>query len=87
MKAGSGPGGWSCTSGRMGRTDGVPHPLAAEAPAVRPSNPGSEPPTRLAEVVGSLSLATDLATGQPLVHGLRPFAKTLDRVLPEFPVA
>jgi HD-GYP domain-containing protein (c-di-GMP phosphodiesterase class II) len=26
---------------------------------------------RLAEVVGSLSLATDLATGQPLEHGLR----------------
>ena len=26
---------------------------------------------RLAEVVASLSLATDLATGQPLEHGLR----------------
>ena len=30
-----------------------------------------EEPARLAEVVGSLSLATDLATGQPLEHGLR----------------
>lgn len=26
---------------------------------------------RLAELVASLSLATDLATGQPLEHGLR----------------
>src|SRR5438045_4110777 len=29
------------------------------------------PPLRLAEAVGVLSLATDLAMGQPLEHGLR----------------
>jgi hypothetical protein len=29
------------------------------------------PPLRLAEVAGVLSLATDLAMGQPLEHGLR----------------
>src|SRR5215813_5697927 len=28
-------------------------------------------PVRLAEAVGTLSLATDLASGQPLEHGLR----------------
>jgi hypothetical protein len=28
-------------------------------------------PLRLAEVAGALSLATDLAMGQPLEHGLR----------------
>ncbi|MBO0818445.1 MAG: LuxR family transcriptional regulator, partial [Actinobacteria bacterium] len=28
-------------------------------------------PLRLAEAVGALSLATDLAMGQPLEHGLR----------------
>jgi hypothetical protein len=31
----------------------------------------SEPRARLAEVVASLSLATDLAHGQPLEHGVR----------------
>ena len=30
-----------------------------------------EPPIRTAEVVGALSLATDLGTGQPLEHALR----------------
>ncbi len=29
------------------------------------------PPLRLAEAAGALSLATDLAMGQPLEHGLR----------------
>jgi HD-GYP domain-containing protein (c-di-GMP phosphodiesterase class II) len=33
--------------------------------------PSSEPPIRAAEVVGALSLATDLGTGQPLEHALR----------------
>jgi HD-GYP domain-containing protein (c-di-GMP phosphodiesterase class II) len=33
--------------------------------------PGSEQPIRAAEVVGALSLATDLGTGQPLEHALR----------------
>src|SRR5688572_27273795 len=45
--------------------------LAPEATGVRPSSRDGELPIRLAEVVGSLSLATDLATGQPLEHGLR----------------
>ncbi len=31
----------------------------------------TQPTVRLAEVVGSLSLVTDLATGQPIEHGLR----------------
>jgi HD-GYP domain-containing protein (c-di-GMP phosphodiesterase class II) len=31
-----------------------------------------EPPIRAAELVGALSLATDLGTGQPLEHALRP---------------
>lgn len=34
-------------------------------------NARTEPPVRLAEIVGSLSLATDLATGWPIEHGLR----------------
>jgi HD-GYP domain-containing protein (c-di-GMP phosphodiesterase class II) len=33
--------------------------------------PSAEPPIRAAEVVGALSLATDLGTGQPLEHALR----------------
>jgi HD-GYP domain-containing protein (c-di-GMP phosphodiesterase class II) len=33
--------------------------------------PSIEPPIRTAEVVGALSLATDLGTGQPLEHALR----------------
>src|SRR5881409_983435 len=32
---------------------------------------GGERPIRAAEVVGALSLATDLGTGQPLEHALR----------------
>jgi HD-GYP domain-containing protein (c-di-GMP phosphodiesterase class II) len=32
---------------------------------------GAHPPIRAAEVVGALSLATDLGTGQPLEHALR----------------
>jgi HD-GYP domain-containing protein (c-di-GMP phosphodiesterase class II) len=47
------------------------HPLTANTAAVRSPERHGELPTRLAEVVGSLSLATDLATGQPLEHGLR----------------
>lgn len=31
----------------------------------------TRPSARLAEVIGYLSLATDLATGQPIEHGLR----------------
>src|SRR2546422_8212282 len=33
--------------------------------------PAGEQPIRVAEVVGALSLATDLGTGQPLEHALR----------------
>src|SRR5947199_4006407 len=33
--------------------------------------PAAERPIRAAEVVGALSLATDLGTGQPLEHALR----------------
>jgi len=33
--------------------------------------PAVEEPIRAAEVVGALSLATDLGTGQPLEHALR----------------
>jgi HD-GYP domain-containing protein (c-di-GMP phosphodiesterase class II) len=36
--------------------------------------PAREPPIRAAEVVGALSLATDLGTGQPLEHALRTAA-------------
>jgi HD-GYP domain-containing protein (c-di-GMP phosphodiesterase class II) len=46
--------------------------VAAEDPgAVAGSLPSSERPIRAAEVVGALSLATDLGTGQPLEHALR----------------
>jgi HD-GYP domain-containing protein (c-di-GMP phosphodiesterase class II) len=41
-----------------------PHAVGAVAPS-------SERPIRAAEVVGALSLATDLGTGQPLEHALR----------------
>ena len=34
-------------------------------------NPEAERPIRAAEVVGALSIATDLGTGQPLEHALR----------------
>ena len=37
--------------------------------AARP--PGSEAPVRAAEVIGAMSIATDLGTGQPLEHALR----------------
>jgi HD-GYP domain-containing protein (c-di-GMP phosphodiesterase class II) len=40
-------------------------PVAAAAP------PADEQPIRAAEVVGALSLATDLGTGQPLEHAMR----------------
>ena len=46
--------------------------MAAEDPgAVAAALPSSERPIRAAEVVGALSLATDLGTGQPLEHALR----------------
>jgi HD-GYP domain-containing protein (c-di-GMP phosphodiesterase class II)/DNA-binding CsgD family transcriptional regulator len=41
------------------------HGAVAEMP------PGGEQPIRAAELVGALSLATDLGTGQPLEHALR----------------
>jgi HD-GYP domain-containing protein (c-di-GMP phosphodiesterase class II) len=44
--------------------EAVEHGTSAAAPAV-------EQPIRAAEVVGALSLATDLGTGQPLEHALR----------------
>ncbi|MGH3137812.1 MAG: HD domain-containing phosphohydrolase [Gaiellaceae bacterium] len=46
--------------------------MAAEDPrAVAAVLPSGERPIRAAEVVGALSLATDLGTGQPLEHALR----------------
>ncbi len=46
--------------------------MAAEASrAVTTSPAPAEQPIRAAEVVGALSLATDLGTGQPLEHALR----------------
>jgi hypothetical protein len=46
--------------------------VAAEDPgAVATRAPAREQPIRAAEVVGALSLATDLGTGQPLEHALR----------------
>src|SRR3990172_5932759 len=46
--------------------------LATENPgAVASVLPSGERPIRAAEVVGALSLATDLGTGQPLEHALR----------------
>ncbi len=46
--------------------------MAAEDPgAVAAVLPSGEQPIRMAEVVGALSLATDLGTGQPLEHALR----------------
>jgi HD-GYP domain-containing protein (c-di-GMP phosphodiesterase class II) len=46
--------------------------VAAEDPgAVASVLPSAERPIRAAEVVGALSLATDLGTGQPLEHALR----------------
>ncbi len=45
--------------------------MTPEPGAVAVALPSSEPPIRAAEVVGALSLATDLGTGQPLEHALR----------------
>ncbi len=46
--------------------------VKAEDPgAVGSASPSGERPIRAAEVVGALSLATDLGTGQPLEHALR----------------
>jgi len=46
--------------------------VAAEDPgAIAAVLPSGERPIRAAEVVGALSLATDLGTGQPLEHALR----------------
>jgi HD-GYP domain-containing protein (c-di-GMP phosphodiesterase class II) len=46
--------------------------VAAEDPgAIAAMLPSGERPIRAAEVVGALSLATDLGTGQPLEHALR----------------
>jgi HD-GYP domain-containing protein (c-di-GMP phosphodiesterase class II) len=46
--------------------------VAAEDPGtVAAVPPSAERPIRAAEVVGALSLATDLGTGQPLEHALR----------------
>ncbi len=46
--------------------------MAAENPgAVAAVLPSGERPIRAAEVVGALSLATDLGTGQPLEHAMR----------------
>ena len=46
--------------------------MAPEDPAaVAAAPPSAERPIRAAEVVGALSLATDLGTGQPLEHALR----------------
>jgi HD-GYP domain-containing protein (c-di-GMP phosphodiesterase class II) len=46
--------------------------MTAEDPgAVAEVLPASDQPIRAAEVVGALSLATDLGTGQPLEHALR----------------
>lgn len=43
--------------------------MAAEAPAA--VQPSGEQPIRAAALVGAMSLATDLGTGQPLEHALR----------------
>mgnify|MGYP000386125681 CR=1 FL=1 len=46
--------------------------MAVEDPgAVAAVLPSAERPVRAAEVIGALSLATDLGTGQPLEHALR----------------
>jgi len=44
---------------------------AKDPGAVTPVLPSVERPIRAAEVVGAISLATDLGTGQPLEHALR----------------
>jgi HD-GYP domain-containing protein (c-di-GMP phosphodiesterase class II) len=45
--------------------------VAAEDPGAVAAPPAGERQIRAAEVVGALSLATDLGTGQPLEHALR----------------
>src|SRR3954465_9704629 len=45
--------------------------MAADDGAVAAQSSPREPDIRAAEVVGALSLATDLGTGQPLEHALR----------------
>jgi len=37
----------------------------------RPDRPGVQESLRAAELIGALSLATDLGVGEPLEHGLR----------------
>ena len=44
---------------------------AKDPGAVATVPPSGERPIRAAEVVGALSIATDLGTGQPLEHALR----------------
>ncbi len=48
--------------------------MTAGSGAVAAAPPSGERPIRAAEVVGALSLATDLGTGQPLEHALRAAA-------------
>src|SRR5450631_766747 len=46
--------------------------MATNDPAIDPASPSQgEQPIRAAAVVGALSLATDLGTGQPLEHAMR----------------
>ncbi len=45
--------------------------MAFDPRAVAVGQPSGERPIRAAEVVGALSLATDLGTGQPLEHAIR----------------
>ena len=46
--------------------------MAAEDPGSAAGvMPSGERPIRAAEVIGALSVATDLGTGQPLEHALR----------------
>src|SRR6186997_2487636 len=45
--------------------------MPEEDPVAAAARPPAERPIRAAEVVGALSLATDLGTGQPLEHALR----------------
>src|SRR2546428_1486934 len=45
--------------------------MASEDPGAVAALPSVELPIRAAEVVGALSIATDLGTGQPLEHALR----------------
>src|SRR3954449_5475422 len=45
--------------------------VASDPRAVATAKPSGERPIRAAELVGALSLATDLGTGQPLEHAMR----------------